>query len=154
MVHDGPGAEGDRMAGPHRPDVPLDGLRADEPLVEASALGQDGLAVRQVGRRIGDVRSFDDQLDALELLERTVADLDRAAGDDVVTGEPFPELLEPERVRDRIAVDEGHGLAPSLPDPEVPPGAAGAADDVVVDEFVSLLVSTDDVTSRVGAVGV
>src|SRR5437867_11064656 len=128
MVHDGPGAEGDRMAGPHRPDLQVDVFRGDEPLVEASDLGQDGLAVRQVGGRIGDVRAFDDQLDPLELLERTVADLDRAAGDDVVTGEPFPELLQPERVRDGIAVDAGHGLAPSLPDPEVPPRPAAAAD--------------------------
>src|SRR2546421_9417366 len=154
MVDDSARAERDRMACTDGADVQVDVLRGDEPPVEPSNLVEHGLAVGEVGRRIGDVGPFDDELDALELLEGTVADLDRPAGDHVAAPQTFPELLEPERVRDRVAVDERDGFALRLPDSEIPAGPARPAEDVEVDVLVLPFVVADDVAGRILAGGV
>src|SRR5207249_11233728 len=91
----------------------------------------------------------DDQLDALEFLEGLVPDLDRMARDDVTPLQGLPQRLQPERIRDRVAVDEGDRLAFRLPNPKVPARAAGAAGDVQMDEVVAPLVPADDVARRV-----
>src|ERR671935_2624581 len=95
------------------------------------------------------VRALDDQLDALQLLERVVPDLDRAARDDLSPPQTFPQLLQPERVRDRVAVDEADRLALRLPDPEVATRPAGASGDVQVDEIIAALVAPYDLPGRV-----
>ena len=130
MVHDRVGPEADRVARPDRADVQVDVLGRDEPFVEAADLVEHGLAVGQVRGRIGDVRALDDELDSFEFLERPVADLDRPAGDDVMLPQALAELANPERVRDRVPVDERDGVPSCLPDPEVPPGPARSAEDV------------------------
>src|ERR671936_432216 len=95
------------------------------------------------------VRAPDDQLDALQLLKGVVPDLDRAGLDDISPPQTFPQLLQPERVRDRVAVDEADRPALRLPDSEVPARSAGAAVNVQVDELVAPLVPPDDVPRRV-----
>src|SRR5437879_13610236 len=135
----------DRMARTDGADVQVDVRRGDEPPVEASNLVEHGLAVGEGGGRVGDVGPFDDELDALELLEGTVADLDRPAGDHVAAPQAFPELLEPERVRDRVAVDERDGFALRLPDSEVPAGPSRPAREVEVDALVLAFVAAHDV---------
>src|SRR2546429_9139164 len=154
MVDDSARPERDRMARTDGADVQVDVLRGDEPPVEPSNLVEHGLAVGEVGGRIGDVGPFDDELDALELLEGTVADLDRPARDDIVVPQAFPEFLEPERVRDRVAVDERDGFALRLPDSEVPAGPSRPARDVEVDALVPPSVAAHDVAGRVLAGGV
>src|SRR2546421_6479977 len=148
MVDDSARPERDRVARTDGADVQVDVLRGDEPPVEPSNLVEHGLAVGEVGGRIGDVGPFDDELDALELLEGTVADLDRPAGDHVAAPQAFSELLEPERVRDRVAVDERDAFAPRLPDSEVPAGPSRPARDVEVDALVLPFVAADDVPGR------
>src|SRR5256712_2582194 len=152
VVDDRVGAEADRVARPDRADVQVDVLGRDEPLVEAADLVEHGLAVGQVRGRIGDVRALDDEFDPLELLERPVADLDRPARDDVMLPEALPELANPERVRDRISIDERDGVPLRLPNPEVPPGPPRSPEDVQMDEVVPLLVPPHDVSGRVLAV--
>src|SRR2546421_10974646 len=154
MVDDSARAERDRMACTDGADVQVDVLRGDEPPVEPSNLVEHGLAVGEVGGRIGDVGPFDDELDALELLEGTVADLDRPAGDHVAAPQAFPELLEPERVRDRVAVDERDGFAPRLPDSEVPAGPSRPARDIEADALVPPFIAAHDIAGRVLAGGV
>src|SRR5256884_2648562 len=153
MVDDSARPERDRMARTDGANVQVDVLRGDEPLVEPADLVEHGLAVGEVGGRIGDVGPFDDELDALELLERTVADLDRPAGDHVAAPQAFPEFLEPERVRDRVAVDERDRFALRLPDSEVPASPARPAGDVEADALVLPFVAADDVAGRVLAGG-
>src|SRR2546429_973326 len=154
MVDDSARPERDRMARTDGADVQVDVLRGDEPPVEPSNLVEHGLAVGEVGGRIGDVGPFDDELDALELLEGTVADLDRPAGDHVAAPQTFPEFLEPERVRDRVAVDERDRFTLRLPDSEIPAGPARPAEDVEVDALVLPFIATHDVARRVLAGGV
>src|SRR2546429_9935464 len=153
MVDDSARPERDRMARTDGADVQVDVLRGDEPPVEPSNLVEHGLAVGEVGGRVGDVGPFDDELDALELLEGTVADLDRPAGDHVAAPQAFPELLEPERVRDRVAVDERDGFALRLPDSEVPAGPSRPARAGEGDPLVLPFVAAHDVAGRVLAGG-
>ena len=61
----------------------------------------------------------------------------------------FSELFQPERIRDRVSVDEGDGVALRLPDPEVPAGPPRPVEHVQVDEVVALFVSANDVAGRV-----
>src|SRR2546421_1221815 len=154
MVDDSARPERDRVARTDGADVQVDVLRGDEPPVEPSNLVEHGLAVGEVGGRIGDVGPFDDELDALELLEGTVADLDRPAGDHVAAPQAFPEFLEPERVRNRVAVDERDRLALRLPDSVVPAGPSRPAVDVEVYALVLPFVAADDVAGRVLAGGI
>src|SRR5207244_12848052 len=97
MVDNSARPERDRMARTDGADVQVNVLRRHEPPVEPSNLVEHGLAVGEVGGRIGDVGPFDDKLDALELLEGTVADLDRPAGEPVAVPRVLPEC--PERAR-------------------------------------------------------
>src|SRR5436309_13047200 len=124
VVHDRVGPEDDRVAGPDRADVQVDVFGRDEPLVEAADLIEDGLPICEIGRRIRDVRSLDDELHPLELLERPIADLDRPSVDVVMMPQTLPKLSDPERVSDRVSVDEGDGLPPRLPDAKIPSGSA------------------------------
>src|SRR5947208_8751553 len=149
VVHDRVGPEDDRVAGTDRTDVQVDVFGGDEPLVEAADLVEDGLAIGEIGRRIRDVRPLDDELHPLELLERPIADLDRPSGDDVMPAHALPKLSDPERVRDRVSVDEGDGLPPRLPNAEVSSGPARPPGDVQVDEIVPLLVRPHDVPGRI-----
>src|SRR5207245_1657372 len=148
VVDDCVRSERNRVTGPDRTHVQVDILRRDEPLIEPADLVEHGLAIRQVRRRVGDIRALHDQFDALEFLERAVPDLDRPAGDDARVHEAGSDLLQPERIRDGIAVDKGDDVTLRLPDPEVSAGPAGPSKDVQVDEVVSLLVSPHDVARR------
>src|SRR5947208_536175 len=130
VVHDRVGPEYDRVAGPDRADVQVDVFGRDEPLVEAADLIEDGLAVGEIGRRIRDVRSLDDELHPLELLERPIADLDRPSGDDVMPAHALPTLSDPALVRDRVPGDAGDGLPPRLPNAKIPSGPARPPGDV------------------------
>src|SRR5256714_6491893 len=154
MVDDSARPERDRMARTDGADVQVDVFRSDEPPVEPSNLVEHGLAVGKVGGRIGDVGPFDDELDALELLKGRVADLDRPAGDHVAAPQPSPEFLEPERVRDRVAVDERDRFALRLPDSEIPAAPARPAVEVEVHALVLPFVAADDIAGRVLAGGV
>src|SRR5439155_1054823 len=95
VVHDRIGPKDDRVAGPDRADVQVDVFGRDEPLVEAADLIEDGLPIGEIGRRIRDVRSLDDEFHPLELLERPIADLDRPSGDDVMMPQAIPKLSDP-----------------------------------------------------------
>src|SRR3990172_6488782 len=148
VVDDRVRALDDRVARADRAEVHVDVLRGHEPFVEPADRLQDRPAVREVRRRVRHVGSLDDELDALEVLERAVADLDRPARDDCDGGETFAQLAKPERVRDRIAVDERDRLAARLRDPEVPAGPARAAPDEEMDEIELRLVHPDDVAAR------
>src|SRR3989442_2937719 len=66
--------------------------------------------------------------------------------------EALRELANPERVRDRISIDERDGVPLRLPNPEVPPGPPRSPEDVQMDEVVPLLVPPHDVSGRVLAV--
>src|SRR3989442_15627980 len=66
--------------------------------------------------------------------------------------EALRELANPERVRDRISIDERDGVPLRLPNPEVPPGPPGSPEEVQMDEVVPLLVPPPDVSGRVLAV--
>ena len=154
MVDNRPRAEGDRVARAHGAQIEVDVLRGHEPGIEAADRLEHRLAVGEVRGRKRDVGPRDDQLDPLEFLERPVADLDRPARDDVMGAEALAKLLHPERIRDRVAVDERDRLAARLADPEVATRPARASLDVEMDEVVSLLVLTDNVSGRVLAVRV
>src|SRR5256886_2636982 len=149
MVHDRIRSEADRVARTDRADVQIDVFGGDEPLVEAADLVEDGLPVGQIRGRVRDVGPVDEQLHPFELFEGPVADLDRPAGDDVISLQSLAEFLEPERIRDRVAVDEGDRLALRFLDAEVPAGPARAAEDVQVDEVVLLLIPAYDVARRI-----
>src|SRR3989442_586230 len=87
MVHDRARTERDRMARPHRADVQVDVLRGHKPFVKAADFVEHSFAVGEVRRWIRNVSAFDDQLDAFEFFERSVANLNRATRDDVVSME-------------------------------------------------------------------
>src|SRR2546426_9583951 len=113
MAKDRIRSEPDRVARRDRADVETDVFGGDEPLVEAADLVEDGLPVGQVRGRVRDVGPVDEQLHPFELFEGPVADLNRPAGDDVISLQSLAEFLEPERIRERVAIDAGD--SPALP---------------------------------------
>src|SRR5438445_7083009 len=119
MVDDRARAEGDRVACANRTEIEVDILRGHEPGIEAADRLEHRLAVGEVRGRKRDIGPRDNQLDPLEFLERPVADLDRPARDDVMGAEALAKLLHPERIRDRVAVDERDRLSARLANPEV-----------------------------------
>src|SRR5712691_1611061 len=152
MVHDGTRAERNRMARPHRADVQVDVLRGHKPFVEAADFVEHSFAVGEVRRWIRNVGAFDNQLDAFEFFERSVADLNGTTRDDVVSMEALHQLLQPKRIRNRVAVDERDGLALRLADSEVSTRAPRPSGNVQMDEVVPLLVLLHHVPGRILAV--
>ena len=103
---------------------------------------------------MGDVGARDDQLDPLEVFERSVANLDRSARHDIGVRQATPEFFQPKRIRDGVAIDECDPIALRLPHAEIPPCSSRSSVDVEVDEIVSLFVPADNIPGRVFAVRV